>query len=122
MRVIWAIHDRDPRFEGEMVYHEEKRGVQSLHLLGPSPAPKVGNDHSRNWDIVLNNVSQASLFWIIFNNIGKMLLLLNIKHLYYNSRQPFSADSKCNFKLSTIENNIHQIWNSSRKVLCYQTL
>ncbi|KAH1015716.1 hypothetical protein HUJ04_007058 [Dendroctonus ponderosae] len=67
VRVIWAIHDRDPRFEGEMVYHEEKRGVQSLHLLGPSPVGKVANDQSRNWDVVLKNFQLESnmdtIYW-----------------------------------------------------------
>lgn len=41
-----------------MVYHGEKRGTQSLHLLGPPfitrPDPPA---HIRQWDVTLNNVS-----------------------------------------------------------------
>lgn len=55
--MIWAIHDHDPRFEGEMVFHGEKRGTQSIHLLGPPPVPKLANDYTRNWDVELKNVS-----------------------------------------------------------------
>ncbi|XP_060522348.1 MOXD1 homolog 1 [Cylas formicarius] len=55
VRVIWALHDRDPQYDTTMIYHEEKRGVQSLHLLGPPPVPKPTNLHLRNWDVELKN-------------------------------------------------------------------
>jgi len=57
VRVIWAIHEHDPKFGGQMVYHGEKRGVQSIHLLGPQPVPNAASDNTKSWPVVLNNVS-----------------------------------------------------------------
>jgi hypothetical protein len=54
--VIWAYHDQDPRLGAEMIYHGDKRGAQSLHLLGPPPIPKARGANIRNWDVTLQNV------------------------------------------------------------------
>lgn len=59
VRVIWALHDRDPPHGAEMLYHGEKRGSQSLHLLGPPPVPKMLSGNSRQWDVVFEDVSEA---------------------------------------------------------------
>ncbi|KAJ8966604.1 hypothetical protein NQ314_003434 [Rhamnusium bicolor] len=56
VRIIWALHDSDPQHGAEMVYHGEKRGAQSIHLLGPPPVPKAIAGHFTNWDITLKNV------------------------------------------------------------------
>lgn len=41
-----------------MVYHEERRGSQSLHLLGPPPISKPDDAYQmRQWDVTLKNVS-----------------------------------------------------------------
>lgn len=58
VRVIWAMHDKDPHRGAEMVYHENKRGSQSLHLLGP-PSPSGGDpaEQVRTWDVSLKDVS-----------------------------------------------------------------
>ncbi|XP_018561824.1 MOXD1 homolog 1 [Anoplophora glabripennis] len=67
VRVIWALHDSDPQHGAEMVYHGEKRGSQSIHLLGPPPVPKVAPGHSRNWDITLKNFkvqnNMNTMYW-----------------------------------------------------------
>ena len=57
MVVIWAYHDNDPQLGAEMIYHGDKRGAQSLHLLGPPPVPKAASVNVRNWDVTLKNVS-----------------------------------------------------------------
>lgn len=44
-----------------MVYHGERRGSQSLHLLGPPPVSKMQPGHSRQWDVVFENVSNAEV-------------------------------------------------------------
>lgn len=59
VRVIWALHDKDPHRGAEMVYHEDKRGSQSLHLLGPPPVINTENPmHVRSWEVTLKNVSE----------------------------------------------------------------
>ncbi|XP_066153035.1 MOXD1 homolog 1 [Euwallacea fornicatus] len=67
VRIIWALNDRDPRYEGEMVFHGKKRGVQSVHLLGPSTVVTATEDLTRNWDVVLNNfevqTSTGTVYW-----------------------------------------------------------
>lgn len=57
VRVIWALHDRDPLHGAEMVYHGERKGSQSLHLLGPPPIPKTQVEKPKHWDVVFENVS-----------------------------------------------------------------
>lgn len=56
--MIWALHDRDPPQGAEMVYHGDRRGSQSLHLLGPPPIPKMPTVHSKHWDVVFEDVSK----------------------------------------------------------------
>ncbi|KAL1497332.1 hypothetical protein ABEB36_008314 [Hypothenemus hampei] len=67
IRVLWAIHHKDPRYEGEMIYHDDKRGVQSVHLLGPPPVVKPQNEFTRSWDVLLNNFqlqnNMDTLYW-----------------------------------------------------------
>ncbi|KAJ8944429.1 hypothetical protein NQ318_002125 [Aromia moschata] len=67
VRVIWALHDNDPQRGAEMVYHGEKRGSQSIHLLGPSPVPKIVSGNPRNWDVTLKNFKVQSnmdtMYW-----------------------------------------------------------
>ncbi|XP_050299023.1 MOXD1 homolog 1 [Anthonomus grandis grandis] len=67
VRVIWALHDRDPRYPGDMVYHEEKRGVQSVHLFGPPPSANIRNEYVRSWDVELKNFKIPSnmdtIYW-----------------------------------------------------------
>lgn len=55
--MIWAIHDRDPKNDGDLIFHGEKRGVQSVHLLGPPPVAPQMNNRVRYWDVTLKNVS-----------------------------------------------------------------
>ncbi|XP_076272907.1 MOXD1 homolog 1 [Rhynchophorus ferrugineus] len=55
VRMIWALHHKDPPSENAMIYHGELRGVQSVHLLAPPPTPKPSNELSRNWDVELKN-------------------------------------------------------------------
>lgn len=58
VRVIWALHDNDPESGAEMLYHDDKRGTQSLHLFRPSiEAATDLLDGVSNWDVALNNVS-----------------------------------------------------------------
>lgn len=58
VRVIWAIHDKDPRNEYDLVYHSEKRGAQSVHLLGPPPIERGESmPPTRHWDVTLDKVS-----------------------------------------------------------------
>ncbi|CAG9862750.1 unnamed protein product [Phyllotreta striolata] len=54
VKIIWALHDRDPHRSSDLVYHGHDRGSQSVHLLGP-PAPKMHLTHSSHWDVVLEN-------------------------------------------------------------------
>lgn len=54
VRVIWAMHKSDPQntLRG-LLYHEARRGEQSLYLLTPPIAPPV--EHIRQWEIQLKN-------------------------------------------------------------------
>jgi hypothetical protein len=65
--VIWAYHDQDPRLGAEMIYHGDKRGAQSLHLLGPPPIPKARGANIRNWDVTLQNFefkdNMNTMYW-----------------------------------------------------------
>ncbi|KAG5898697.1 hypothetical protein JTB14_030647 [Gonioctena quinquepunctata] len=67
VRMIWALHDNDPQHGAEMVYHEENRGSQSIHLLGPPPVPKMPLGHSRHWDVVFENLKvpneMTTMYW-----------------------------------------------------------
>ncbi|KAK9887700.1 hypothetical protein WA026_000021 [Henosepilachna vigintioctopunctata] len=67
VRVIWATRDTDPQFDGDMVYHGESRGVQSLHLLGPPPSTKVQGEHIQSWDITLKDFevqpNMNTIYW-----------------------------------------------------------
>lgn len=49
-----------------MVFHGEKKGTQSIHLLGPPPVPKLANDYTRNWDVELKNVSVIFVLLILY--------------------------------------------------------
>ncbi|VEN34259.1 unnamed protein product [Callosobruchus maculatus] len=60
VRVIWALHDSDPPRGAEMVYHEDKRGSQSIHLMAPPPVPKMPTGHYRHWDIAFENLKIPS--------------------------------------------------------------
>lgn len=63
MRVIWALHDTDPKLDGgELVslqwHRKERRGVRSLHLLTPAFKNGVPRQlQARHWDVTLQNVS-----------------------------------------------------------------
>lgn len=59
MRVIWALHEADPRSNYDLVYHGNEKGSQSIHLLGPPPVSKPSNlgENIQHWDVTLNNVS-----------------------------------------------------------------
>ncbi|RZC38667.1 MOXD1 -like 1 [Asbolus verrucosus] len=65
--VIWAYHDADPRLGAEMIYHGDKRGAQSLHLLGPPPVPKARGSNIRQWDVTLKNFeiinNMNTIYW-----------------------------------------------------------
>ncbi|KAF2880698.1 hypothetical protein ILUMI_25476, partial [Ignelater luminosus] len=66
VRIIWALHDKDPHLGAEMVYHEERRGSQSLHLLGPPPISKPDDSYqTRQWDVTLKNfeVKDDTTYW-----------------------------------------------------------
>ncbi|CAG9812511.1 unnamed protein product [Phaedon cochleariae] len=67
VRVIWALHDNDPQRGAEMVYHDEHRGSQSIHLLGPPPVPKMPIGHSRHWDVVFEKLKvpneMTTMYW-----------------------------------------------------------
>ncbi|CAH1109625.1 unnamed protein product [Psylliodes chrysocephalus] len=67
VRVIWALHEHDPQIGGEMVYHGNQRGSQSLHLLSPPPVPKMNLGHSSHWDVVIENFNipqeMTTLYW-----------------------------------------------------------
>lgn len=61
---MWAFHNADPQYGAEMTYHGDKRGSQSLHLLGPSPVPKAQGPNIRKWDVALQNVSHFFLIYV----------------------------------------------------------
>ncbi|XP_017770957.1 PREDICTED: MOXD1 homolog 1 [Nicrophorus vespilloides] len=68
VRVIWAMHEKDPHYNFEMVYHGASRGSQSLHLLAPSVVPKPDQaGHVRNWDVTLKNMEvkqdMNTMYW-----------------------------------------------------------
>ncbi|XP_044759194.1 MOXD1 homolog 1 [Coccinella septempunctata] len=67
VRVIWAMRESDPQFEGDMVYHGESRGSQSLHLLGPPPVKRTENRNVKYWDITLENFevkpNMNTIYW-----------------------------------------------------------
>ncbi|XP_022911259.2 MOXD1 homolog 1 [Onthophagus taurus] len=68
VRAIWALHDKDPHADFEMIYHGEKRGSQSLHLFGPPPIVQNENpDFLRTWDVTLKdftiNDSMDTVYW-----------------------------------------------------------
>lgn len=80
VRIIWALHKNDPRSETDMVYHEDRRGVQSVHLLGPPPLPKQSSDFTRHWDVELKNFkipnNMDTVYWCkVFK-----APTLNVKH------------------------------------------
>ncbi|KAF5296520.1 hypothetical protein FQR65_LT01510 [Abscondita terminalis] len=66
IRMIWALHDKDPQPGAEMVYHGERRGSQSIHLLGPPPIAKPDYSYQiRQWDIALKQfeVKDDTTYW-----------------------------------------------------------
>lgn len=84
MRVIWAIHDKDPMLDGgELVgltwHGKEHRGVRSLHLLTPAVKNAVPRElQARHWDVTLRNVSADTQ-----NCINPIIKTLVQKHLQY---------------------------------------
>lgn len=107
--MIWAFHDIDPPHGGGFIYHEENRGVQSLHLLGPSPLQQPPNTNVRHWDVTFKNVSALLCNGYLFNECiyGRSFLLIIIQqvrelvvYIRYESRdcdkQLFKAESIVN--------------------------
>ncbi|KAK9745804.1 Copper type II ascorbate-dependent monooxygenase, N-terminal domain [Popillia japonica] len=68
VRVIWALHDKDPRHDFDMIYHGENRGSQSLHLFGPPPVTQNEDlMYLRTWDVTLKNFevrnTMNTIYW-----------------------------------------------------------
>ncbi|KAB0792970.1 hypothetical protein PPYR_12590 [Photinus pyralis] len=66
IRMIWALHDKDPPTGAEMVYHGERRGTQSIHLLSPPRITKSDNSYQvRQWDVALKQfeVKDDTTYW-----------------------------------------------------------
>lgn len=79
VRVIWALHDSDPKSLGDLAYHT-KRDKQSVYLLGP-PTLSVPEDAKR-WDLTLNNVSRKKQ-WRFFLFAINFLLMDNEEKLHF---------------------------------------
>ncbi|CAH0564397.1 unnamed protein product [Brassicogethes aeneus] len=67
VRIIWALHDVDPPERDGFIYHGENRGVQSLHLLAPSPLQTMPTGNTRHWDVTLKNFkvndNMNTIYW-----------------------------------------------------------
>ncbi|XP_074030668.1 MOXD1 homolog 1 isoform X1 [Leptinotarsa decemlineata] len=67
VHMIWALHDNDPPHGAEMVYHEESRGSQSIHLLGPPPVMRMPVGHSSQWNVLFENLNvpneMTTMYW-----------------------------------------------------------
>ncbi|XP_064213511.1 MOXD1 homolog 1 [Tribolium castaneum] len=65
--VIWAYHNTDPHLGAEMIYHGDKRGAQSLHLLGPPACLQgFGGQHQE----LGRNASKRKSFLYIISNMN----------------------------------------------------